>query len=162
MNEIWTIVEPYVLSILGVLGGSSIVAVIARMICVRLINKAGQVYDVNALAKKVADLLGGKTIDVDITTLTEKKLQEVCNELSARVGDVELSTNSYKHLLALIGAAISHLKMLSEEEREALAAAIKELDSQYEPPKKEVIATVKLEPLEPQTQELIKSKPNLE
>lgn len=147
MNEIWQIVEPYILTVLGALGGGSIIAIIARILCGRLIGKTARIYDVNALADKVANKLGGKTIDVDITTLTESKLQEICNRLSAQVCEVSRETNSYKHVLALIGAALTKLKMLTDDERAALIQAVKELDEQFVPPEKEVIATIKLEPI---------------
>ncbi len=148
MNEIWTTVEPYILTIVGALGGGSIIAVIARIICNRIINKASSAYDMNALADKVADKLGGKTIDIDITSIVEKRLKEISAKLAEQVGKVADETNSYKHLLALIGEALTHLKMLTDEERADLAAAIKELDAQFVPPEREVVATVKLEPIE--------------
>ena len=44
--------------------------------------------------------------------------------------------------------ALAHLKMLTDEERAELIKAVQELDSEYKPPEKEVIATVKLEPIE--------------
>ncbi len=147
MNEIWNTVEPYILTIIGALGGGSIIAVIARIICGRIINKASAVYDVGAIADKVADKLGGKTIDVDITSIVEKRLKEISTALADKVSVVADETNSYKHLLALIGEALTHLKMLTDEERAELVKAVQELDEKYIPPEKEVIATVKLEPI---------------
>ena len=147
MNNIWNILEPYILTIVGALGGGSIIAVIANIICNRIINKASAVYDVNAIAAKVADKLGGKTIEVDITSIVEKRLKEISAKLAEQVGKVADETNSYKHLLALIGGALTHLKMLTAEEREELTHAINELDSSFVPPEKEVVATVKLEPI---------------
>ncbi len=148
MNEIWQTVEPYILTIVGALGGGSIIYVIARILLGRLINKASAVYDINAIANKVADRLGGKTIDIDITSIVEKRLKEISDPLSAQVKTVADETNSYKHLLALMGEALAHLKMLTDEERAELIKAVRELDSEYNPPEKEVIATVKLEPIE--------------
>lgn len=147
MNEIWQTVEPYILTIVGALGGGLIIYVIARILLGRLINKASAVYDINAIANKVADRLGGKTIDIDITSIVEKRLKEISDLLSAQVKTVADETNSYKHLLALIGEALAHLKMLTDEERAELIKAVRELDSEYNPPEKEVIATVKLEPI---------------
>lgn len=147
MNEIWNIVEPYILTIVGALGGGSIIAVIARIICGRLINKASASYDVNKIADKVADKLSGKTIDVDITSIVEKRLKEISDALSEEVSKVADETNSYKHILALIGEALTHLKMLSDEERAELVKAVRELDASFVPPQREVIATVKLEPI---------------
>lgn len=156
MNNIWNIVEPYILTIVGALCGGSVIAVIARIICKRLIDKASAAYSLNEFAAKVADKLGGKTLNVDVTAIVETRLKEINDKLSAQVKAVADETNSYKHLLALIGEALAHLKMLTEEERAELIKAIQELDSEYKPPEKEVIATVKLEPInlaEPPTQD---------
>ncbi len=152
MNEIWNIVEPYIMAIIGALGGGSIIAVIARIICGRIINKASQAYDVNAIADKVANKLGGKTIDIDITSIVEKRLKEISAALADQVGKVAEETNSYKHLLALIGEALTHLKMLTDDERADLTDAVKELDSSFKPIEKEVISTVRLEPIELSTE----------
>lgn len=152
MNEIWNTVEPYIMTIVGALGGGSIIAVIARLICGRIMNKASEAYDVNKIADKVADKLGGKTIDIDITSIVEKRLKEISEALAAQVGKVADETNSYKHLLALIGEALTHLKMLTDEERSALTKAVQELDASFKPIKKDVIATVKLEPIEIKTE----------
>lgn len=147
MNEVWNIIEPYILAVLGALGGGSIIAVIARFICKWLIDRASAAYDLNSFAAKVADKLGGKTIEVDISSLVEHRLKEISDRISEKVGIVADETNSYKHLLALIGEALTHLKMLTDEERAALVDAVKELDGEYKPREKEVIATVKLEPI---------------
>ena len=148
MNEIWQTIEPYILTIVGALGGGGIIAVIAHMICGRIIAKASSAYDLNALANNVADKLGGKTFNVDITAIVEQRLKEISEKLSVQVETVADETNSYKRLLALIGTALAHLKMLTDEERAELIKAVQELDSEYKPPEKEVIATVKLEPIE--------------
>ena len=81
MNEIWQTVEPYILTIVGALGGGSIIYVIARILLGRLINKASAVYDINAIANKVADRLGGKTFNVDITAIVEQRLKEISEKL---------------------------------------------------------------------------------
>lgn len=148
MNEIWQTIEPYIMTIVGALGGGSIIAVIARLICSRIMNKASEAYDVNKIADKVADKLGGKTIDIDITSIVEKRLKEISEALAKQVGKVADETNSCKHLLALIGAALTHLKMLTDDERQALTKAVQELDASFKPIEREVVATVKLEPIE--------------
>ena len=147
MNEIWNTVEPYILTLVGALGGGSIIAIIARIICSRIINKASAAYDINALTSKIADKLGGKTIDVDISSVVEKRLSEIAAALAAQVGQVAEETNSYKHLLALIGEALTHLKMMTYAESAELIKAVQELDGEYKPPEKELVATIKLEPI---------------
>ncbi len=148
MNEIWNTVEPYILYIISALTGGSIVGVIAYIICKCVIAKASEAYNLNKFADKVADKLGGKTIDIDITSIVEKRLKEISAKLAEQVGKVADETNSYKHLLALIGEALTHLKMLTDDERSELVSAVRELDASFKPIEKEVIATVKLEPIE--------------
>lgn len=145
MNELWQTAEPYILTIVGAFGGGSIIYLLARVLLGQLIARAATIYDVNSIANKVADKLGGKTIDVDITSLVDSKLRAATNLLSSDVNKVVAETNSYKRLLVLIGAALTHLKMLTAEERAALVAAVNELDNTYVPPEREVVATVKLE-----------------
>ncbi|MDE7406487.1 MAG: hypothetical protein K2M89_06415 [Clostridiales bacterium] len=147
MNTIWNIVEPYVLALGSFVTGGGLIAFIAAFVCKRITNKASAAYDIQALAKQIADKLGGKTIEVDITSIVEKRLKEISNKLAAQVGKVADETNSYKPLLVCIGTALAHLKMLTDDERAALIAAVRELDKEYVPPAKEVIATIKLEPI---------------
>lgn len=117
MNNIWNIVEPYILSIVGFITGGGLISFIAAWVCRRITNKASAAYDINALAKQIADKLGGKTIEVDITSIVEKRLKEISDKLIAQVNKVADETNSYKHLLALIGGALTHLKMITAEQR---------------------------------------------
>lgn len=147
MNEIWTIIEPYILTLVGALGGGSIIAVLASIVCKRIIRKASAAYDLNNFAAKVADKLCGKTIDIDISSIVDKRLTEIANELAEQVNIVAEETNSYKRILALMGDALAHLKMLTDEERAALIAAVKKLDNEYIPPEKEIVSTIKLEPI---------------
>lgn len=74
-------------------------------------------------------------------------MSEIAATLAAQVGKVAEETNSYKHLLALIGEALTHLKMLTDAERAELIKAVQELDGEYKPPEKELVATIKLEPI---------------
>ena len=145
MNAIWNVVEHYFIGIISFITGGSVIGLIAYIIAKRVIKK----HDANIIATKVADKLAGKTIDIDITSIVEKRLKEIADALAKEVGKVAEETNSYKHLLARMGEALARLKMLTDEERAALVAAVKELDSEYMPPEKEVIATVKLEPIMP-------------
>lgn len=147
MNSIWNIVEPYILTLIGALGGGSIVGVIAYIICKRIIAKAIEAYNIEVFAAKVAEKLYGKTLNVDLTAIAEDRLKEICTTLYSEVKTIATEVNSFKHLLALMGKALTHLKMLTDEERAELIAAVKELDADYKPPEKEVIATVRLEPI---------------
>ena len=147
MNEIWNIAEPYVISAIKALLEAISLILIIRLLIKQFLTRASTIYDVNLIANKVADKLGGKTINVDITAITEKRLSETTAILHRDVKNIVDEVNSYKRLLVRIGKSLTYLKALSDEDRTELEAAIRELDSSFVPPEKEIIATVKLEPI---------------
>ena len=152
MNEIWNIIEPYIMTVIGALTGGSIIAVIAKIICNRIIKKASTAYDINSLAEKVAEMLAGKTINIDIASLVDGKLQKIAKTLAKEVDKVADNLNSYTPLLVAIGKALTRLKMLTDEEREALIKAVKTVDKSYIPPEDNIVATVKLDPITIETE----------
>lgn len=152
MNQIWNIIEPYVMTVIGALTGGSIIAVIAKIICNRIINKASTAYDINALAEKVAEMLAGKTINIDIASLVDGKLQKIAKTLAKEVDKVADNLNSYTPLLVAIGKSLTRLKMLTDEEREALIKAVQAVDKSYIPPEDNIVATVKLDPITIETE----------
>lgn len=147
MNEIWNVVEPYVISALKALLEGTALVLILRLLIKQFLTKASTIYDVNLISNKVADKLGGKTINVDVTAVTEKRLSETTAILHKDVKTIADEVNSFKRLLVCIGKSLTYLKALSDDDRAELETAIKDLDDCYIPPDKEVIATVKLEPI---------------
>lgn len=165
MNEIWTMIEPYVMGVLGTLGGGTIIYILARVLIGKLINKASKAYDVSQLADAVTDKLAGKTINIDVTAVTERKLEKINKGLSDKVQSITAELNAQKLLLARIGDAVAHFKALSDDELTRLRDAIKAVDCDYTPPEPpEPIATVKLEPiaLEQTTSDKLGDTVNLE
>lgn len=147
INQIWAVVEPYVMAVVGALGGGTVIYALARVLLGRLLNKFSAKYDVADMANKVADKLAGKSMNIDVTTVTEKKLDKIDKKLRKEVEKIHDETAAYKHLLALIGGAMAKLKALTPEERNALSEAITALEHDYIPPEPEEILTVKLEPI---------------
>lgn len=147
MNNIWNIVEPYIISAVKALLEGTALVLIIRLLIKQFLTKASSVYDINAIANKVADKLGGKTINIDMAPLVDKRITESNGNIERAVKQNTDEINSIKRMLASIGVALSHLKMLTDDERAALIANSQELGNTYVPPAKEVIATVKLEPI---------------
>ncbi len=151
INQIWQTVEPWIMAIVGALAGGTGVFALVRAFVGKWINKFGAKYDTEIMAGKVAEKLAGKTIDVDVTAVAEKKLDKISNSLNKKIAAVEQATNSYKHILALIAVAVSRLKALTDEERAEFTTAIQAIEKDYAPPLQEKIATVKLAPIELET-----------
>lgn len=143
INSIWAVIEPYITGIAGTATGGLIVGIICRLLQGRLMRR----LDVGDIADKVAKQLAGKTLNIDVTAITEKRLDKIDTKLNKKVEAVTEQVSSFKLILALIGGALVHLKSLSNEERQALNEAIKALKEDYEPPAPEQVATVRLEPI---------------
>lgn len=151
MDYVWEIVQPWVTAIVAALGGSGVVYAIVRALIGKVLRKNNAMLDANYNADKVSQLtaekLAGKTLNIDVTAVTEKALKKTAKQLDERVEKVEDIANSLKGILAAIGKGIIKLKALSKEEVAELAAAIKELENGYKPPEKDEVMTVMLEPL---------------
>lgn len=143
INTIWAAIEPYITGIAGTATGGLIVGIICRLLQGKLLRR----LDVGDIADKVAGKLAGKTLNIDVTAVTERKLDKIAAKLDKKVEAVTDQVAAYKLLLALIGGALVHLKSLSTEERQALQEAITALNADYAPPAPEQVATVKLEPI---------------
>lgn len=143
INSIWAVIEPYITGLAGTATGGLIVGIICRLLQGRLMRR----LDVSDIADKVAKQLAGKTLNIDVTAVTEKRLDKIDKNLSKKVEEIQEKTEEYKHLLALMGGALVHLKALSEAEKTALTEAITALEHDYIPPEPEQITTVKLEPI---------------
>lgn len=143
INTIWAVVEPYITGIAGTATGGLIVGIICRLLQGKLLRR----LDVGDIADKVAGRLTGKTLNIDVTAVTEKRLDKIEAKLSKKVEAIEEQTAAYKHLLALIGGAVAHFKALPEEEKHALQEAVTGLKGDYTPPPPEQVTTVKLEPI---------------
>lgn len=147
MQQIWQAVEPYVMWAIGaIVGGTSIYA-LAKFFLKKVFKRFEEKYEVNDMANKVADKLAGKTLNIDVTAVTEKRLDKLDKKLSKAVERIHSETAAYKHLLALIGGAMTKLKAVTAEERNALNDAITALESDFTPPEPEEVVTVKLEPI---------------
>jgi cell division protein ZapA (FtsZ GTPase activity inhibitor) len=151
MEQAWEIIAPYV----AMIGGSGVTGlvtfVVIRLLVSRIINKNTKTlkdtFNVESLSQQVAERFAGKTLNIDVTAITEKALKRLAKELDGKIEKVAAQTNSLKGLLAAVGKGIAHLKALSEEERAELASAIKALEGEYKPPEPEELMTVVLQPI---------------
>lgn len=147
VNQIWEVISPYIMTVVGAFGGGTVVFALVRILVGGFLKKFSAKYDVNDMADRVAGRLAGKTLNIDVTAVTEKRLDKIDKRLSKQVEELSKQTTDYKHLLALIGSAVAHFKALPDEEKTALTEAVRALESDYTPPEPEEITTVKLEPI---------------
>lgn len=151
MDYVWELISPYVAALGGASGVGIIIYAILRLLFSKLLNKnnamLSSTFNVDVLSQKVADKLAGKTLNIDITAVTEKALKKLAKELDEKIKKVEEATNAYKQILAEIGKAVSKLKALNKDEIEALASAIKAIEKDYIPRENDEPMTILLEPV---------------
>ena len=142
INELWAVIEPFVTAIAGTAAGGFIVGIICRLLQGRLLQK----LNADRIADRVAEKFGdGLTVGIDLTAVTEKKLDKINKGLLKHIEKMQAEISTYKRLLVAMGRGLAHLKSLSAEEKTELNEAIIELDSNYVPPKELKPITVKLE-----------------
>lgn len=151
MDYVWELISPYVAALGGASGAGLIIYTIVRAIIGKLVNKNNKMLDatfnVDNLSQKVSEKLAGKTLNIDVTAITEKSLKKLTKELDARMEKIEKITNSLKSILVPMGKGISKLKALTKEEVSELADAIKGLEGEYNPQEPDEVMTVVLQPL---------------
>jgi hypothetical protein len=152
MEELWEIISPYIAAAGGATGAGAIIYAIVRTLLNKITQKntaaLNTTFNIDNVAQKVAEKLGGKTLNIDVTAVTEKALKKLSKQLDGKITDIENNTNSYRHLLALIGNALSKLKALTKDEVEELTGAIKAVEGAYTPQETNETMTVVLQPIE--------------
>ncbi len=147
INAIWQIVEPWVTVVLAAVSAVVSICITVKARLKKWNFSLMERYDPREIASSVADKLSGKTLNIDVTAVTEKKLDKIEQKLNKRVETICETIAAYSHILARIGAAVAKFKSLTDEERQELQEAVKALDKGYIPPEPEEIITVKLEPI---------------
>ena len=153
MEELWTIIAPYVAAISGTLGSGVLFFIINRFLTSRLLKKVTATINIDNLAQRVAEKLVGKTLNIDVTALTDKALKKLAEQIDKRLTKQESITDSYKLVLALMARVLSRLKANTPEETKALEAAAKDLECDFKPKEAEEVMTVVLKPIAPSRDE---------
>ncbi|MDE6473619.1 MAG: hypothetical protein K2L70_00770 [Clostridia bacterium] len=152
MDYVWELIQPYVMAVLATLCSSGVVTLIVRAVVNKILNKNSamldKTYNIEKISKLVADKLAGKTMNIDVTAVTEKSLKKTTKQLDERIEKVESIGNSHTAILIAMAKGIIKLKALSEDEKEEIASAVQLLEKGYKPPEIEEIMTVKLAPIE--------------
>lgn len=152
MDYVWEIIEPYVRLVIEAIIMGVNIFIIIRTYTKKTFNKnfslLNATYNVDTFSQRVAERLAGKTMNIDVTAVTEKALKKTTRELDERVVKVEDAANSLKGVLIAMAKGIIKLKALSEDEKTELASAIKTLEKNYKPPEADEIMTVRLTPIE--------------
>lgn len=151
MDYVWELIAPWVAALGGAGGAGVIIYAIVRLILGRVLNKNNKMLDatfnIDNISQRVAEKLAGKTLNIDVTAVTEKALKKLAKELDAKIEKIETATNSLKGILVPMGKGITKLKALTKEEVAELASAIKALEGAYEPPAENETMTVVLQPI---------------
>lgn len=151
MDYVWELLGPWIATIGGASGVGLIIYTTVRALLDKILKKNKAVltdtFSSDVLSQKVAERIAGKTLNIDVTAVTEKALKKLSKQLDDKIQKVENATNSYKHILALIAKGISKYKALTDEEVAEITTAIKEIESDYIPPEKDEPMTVVLQPI---------------
>ena len=152
MDYVWEIIQPYVAAILAALGSGGIITLIVRAFTNKMLKKnftlLDGTYNVDTFSQRVAERLAGKTLNIDVTAVTEKSLKKTAQALDKRIEKVEDAVGAVAPILIAIAKAQIKLKALSDAERGELASAINLLEKGYKPPEADEIMTVQLTPIE--------------
>lgn len=150
-DTVWEIIAPWIAALGGITGICGIIVLIAKFIVSRMIKKnskmLGSLFNTDNIAQSVANQLAGKTIDIDVTAVTEKSLGKLTRRLDARIEKVEDTASALSGILVPMGKAIAKLKALTDDERAELTAAIQVLEKGYTPPDMDEKMTVVLTPV---------------
>lgn len=147
INMIWNAIEPWVTVVLAALSAAVSIILTAKTWLGKWNVRLMERYNTNDVASKVAEQLSGKTLNIDVTAVAEKKLDKIEQKLNKKVEAIYETISTYSRILAQIGAGVAKFKSLTAEERQALIDSVKALDSGYTPPEPEQVITVKLEPI---------------
>lgn len=151
MDYVWGIIEPYVLAVVAFITGTGLGATILRALLNKIFNKNSKMLDsafnADKVAQKTADKLAGKTLNIDVTAVTEKALKKTTTQLDKRIQKVEDTANALVSILVPIAKGIAKFKALSDAERDELTGAIRLLEGAYERPDDNSVMTVVLEPI---------------
>ena len=151
MDQIWNVIAPYVAAVGGAAGFGAIVWGFVVLFAKKFMSKSGELleqkFNTDRIANATAEALAGKTLNIDVTAVTEKALKKTAAALGERVEKVEEIAASLRLILIAIAKGVARFKALSDEERQALLSAVAALEGYAEPPKQEEVMTVMLEPV---------------
>lgn len=151
MDYVWELIQPWITAILAALGSGGIITLIVRAIVNKIWRKNNAMldatYNADAVSQRVAEKLAGKTLNIDVTAVTEKALKKTTRELDARIEKSEEIANSHTAILIAMAKGIIKLKALTDEEKTELASAVAQLEKGYKPPEADQIMTVRLTPI---------------
>ena len=151
MDYVWELIQPWIAAILAALGSGGIITLIVRAIVNKILRKNNAMldatYNPDRASQLVAEKLPGKTLNIDVTAVTEKALKKTTRELDTRIEKSEEIANSHTAILIAMAKGIIKLKALSDDEKAELASAVAQLEKGYKPPEADQIMTVQLTPI---------------
>lgn len=133
LNDFWAQYGPVILSFLtsGVFG--TIVIGVVRGIVSRFANKSRTAEltteQLNAISQKIAEMLAGNVLDVDVSQVVTDATREELKEISQTVAALKTAVTNANESTALMAKGISRSKLLNEEEQQKLVTAADTLEA---------------------------------
>lgn len=133
LNDFWVQYGSVILSFLtsGIFG--TIVIGVVRGIVSRFANKSRTAEitpeQLNAISQKIAQMLAGHVLDVDVSQVVTDATREELKEIAQTVAALKTAVTNVNESTALIAKGISHSKLLDEEEKQKLVTAADTLEA---------------------------------
>lgn len=133
LNDFWAQYGSIILSFLtsGVFG--TIVIGVVRGIVSRFANKSRTAEltteQLNAISQKIAEMLAGNVLDVDVSQVVTDATREELKEISQTVAALKTAVTNANESTALMAKGISRSKLLNEEEQQKLVTAADTLEA---------------------------------
>jgi hypothetical protein len=144
-NNIWSIIEPYTLTVLGILFGGGSVYAFCRLYLGKVFKKLGEKHNNADIADGVAQRLAGKTMNIDVTAITKNELKKISREFKDEVESIKEVTDSQKELLLFIAKSVGKLWTNTAEEKESMAKTIANLENGARAVEPKEVLTVKID-----------------
>ena len=139
-NDFWSEWGSLIISIVSSGSfGAIITAIVSAVVkgVTRKINTATSLNiseaQMTAIAQKFASYIAKKTFDVDISRTLSEDVTGQLNTLAVKVEDAVASSTKGNTAIALVALALSHSKLLSDDERKTLAEISSELTASSKP-----------------------------
>ena len=156
LEKFWAEYGALITGIITTIFGGGLGVFLGRFAGTAAANKLTGKFDVNFMVaeitekvtQKVVKAITGSVIDVDISAIVNKKLDETLGEITLEIKGVKEAVSSVKECQALTAKAVSKSKLLDKMEQAALAGEAEKLSDQVVREQK-TVTKIKLENSKP-------------
>lgn len=153
MNEIWAQISGYVIPIISSLVSSGVIGTLIAFIAKKIMAKTEQKIENNVIAKDISkavvDNITNKELKISLESFNKKQVNELKDDLTKQFKGAFESIEMQNNILAILAQIMSKFRAVTDEEKEALAAAISVLmGKKVELPKTEEPITITIDKIE--------------